>query len=281
MSRGRRRARHRQDRARRDVPRRAPAERAPGARRVLAGAHGGSVQRARGSRARRDRRERRRVVRRHGAAHRARGRRRRAAPTRRTRWSRASPRSPRTSSASSRRGDDEDAHYRKKLLVSGVRHLVAAIALEQPLVVVIDGLQWADKPTLDLVAELLKHADPLPVLACSSRAPTIASRRSSRAWCASSCTGSRARSRFAWSRRGSACSDGVRQVCAELVPRVGGNPFFLLEMVDALLERGVLEIRDDALVRPHGAATSTRWACPRRSSSSSPTASTSCPGRST
>jgi tetratricopeptide (TPR) repeat protein len=38
--------------------------------------------------------------------------------------------------------------------------------------------------------------------------------------------------------------DGVRQVCAELVSRVAGNPFFLLEMVDALLERGSLEIRE-------------------------------------
>src|SRR4029078_10560682 len=48
--------------------------------------------------------------------------------------------------------------------------------------------------------------------------------------------------------------EGVRPVCAELMPRVGGNPFYLLEMIDALLERGVLEIRDDTLVRPHGAA---------------------------
>ena len=38
---------------------------------------------------------------------------------------------------------------------------------------------------------------------------------------------------------------GVRHVCADLLPRVGGNPFFLLEMVDALLERGTLEIREE------------------------------------
>jgi predicted ATPase len=39
-------------------------------------------------------------------------------------------------------------------------------------------------------------------------------------------------------------SEGVQQVCSELVPRAAGNPFFLLEMVDALLERGMLEIRE-------------------------------------
>ena len=38
--------------------------------------------------------------------------------------------------------------------------------------------------------------------------------------------------------------EGVRQVCADLMPKVAGNPFFLLEMVDALLERGALELRE-------------------------------------
>jgi tetratricopeptide (TPR) repeat protein len=38
--------------------------------------------------------------------------------------------------------------------------------------------------------------------------------------------------------------EGVAAVCAELLPRVAGNPFFLLEMIDALLERGTLEIVD-------------------------------------
>src|SRR5690606_27958362 len=40
------------------------------------------------------------------------------------------------------------------------------------------------------------------------------------------------------------CREGVRAVCADLLPRAAGNPFFLLEMVDALLERGIFEIRE-------------------------------------
>jgi hypothetical protein len=80
--------------------------------------------------------------------------------------------------------------------------------------------------------------------------------------------------------------EGVAAVCAELVPRVAGNPFFLLEMVDALLERGTLEIVE----RPDGGATSSSATsaaidaarrCRRRSSSSSAIASASCPRRST
>jgi serine/threonine protein kinase/tetratricopeptide (TPR) repeat protein len=150
-------------------------------------------------------------------------------------------------------GEDEDAHYRKKVLVSGVRHLVAAIALDQPLVLVIEGLQWADKPTLDLVAELMKTPDPLPVLLVLVTRPDdrVAPLLEGKVRIELHALSSEEQIRLVEARL--SVRDGVRQVCAELMPRVGGNPFYLLEMIDALLERGVLEIRDDTLVRPHGA----------------------------
>jgi eukaryotic-like serine/threonine-protein kinase len=149
--------------------------------------------------------------------------------------------------------DDEDAHYRKKLLVSGVRHLVAAIALEQPLVLAVEGLQWADKPTLDLLAELLKVPDPLPVLCVLVTRPEerIAQLLEGKVRIELQPLSSEEQIRLVETRL--SVREGVRQVCAELMPRVGGNPFYLLEMIDALLERGVLEIREDAIVRPHGA----------------------------
>jgi eukaryotic-like serine/threonine-protein kinase len=150
-------------------------------------------------------------------------------------------------------GEDEDAHYRKKVLVSGVRHLVAAIALDQPLVLVIEGLQWADKPTLDLVAELLRTPDPLPVLLVLVTRPDdrVSPLLEGKVRIELHALSSEEQIRLVEARL--SVRDGVRQVCAELMPRVGGNPFYLLEMIDALLERGVLEIRDDTLLRPHGA----------------------------
>jgi serine/threonine protein kinase/tetratricopeptide (TPR) repeat protein len=148
--------------------------------------------------------------------------------------------------------DDEDAHYRKKVLVTGVRHLVAALALEQPLVFVIDGLQWADKPTLDLLAELLKQPDPLPVLVILVTRPDdrVANLLEGKVRIELHGLSSEEQIRLVETRLN--VKEGVRQVCAELMPRVGGNPFYLLEMVDALLERGVLEIREDKLVREGG-----------------------------
>ncbi len=149
-------------------------------------------------------------------------------------------------------GEDEDAHYRKKLLVSGLRHLIAAIAVEQPVVFLIEGLQWADKPTLDIIAELLKQQDPLPVLAVLVTRPDdrVAHLLEGKVRIELHGLSSEEQIRLVEARLN--VRDGVRQVCAELMPRVGGNPFYLLEMIDALLERGVLEIREDALVREGG-----------------------------
>jgi eukaryotic-like serine/threonine-protein kinase len=149
-------------------------------------------------------------------------------------------------------GEDDDAHHRKKVLVSGVRHLVATLALEQPLVLVVEGLQWADKPTLDLVAELLKTPDRFPVLLLLVTRPDdrVASLLEGKVRVDLHALSSEEQIRLVETRL--SVREGVRQVCAELMPRVGGNPFYLLEMIDALLERGILEIRDDTLVRPHG-----------------------------
>ena len=149
-------------------------------------------------------------------------------------------------------GDDEDAHFRKKLLVSGVRHLVAALALEQPLVIVIEGLQWADKPSLELLTELLKQGDPLPVLCVLVTRPDERVQHLLEGKVRIELQGLSTEEQIRLVEARLNVKEGARQICAELMPRVGGNPFYLLEMIDALLERGVLEIRDDALVREGG-----------------------------
>jgi serine/threonine protein kinase/predicted ATPase len=143
-----------------------------------------------------------------------------------------------------RGGGDEDAHTRKKGIDSAIRNLVAAVALQQPLVLVIDGLHWADKASLETLAELVHAADPVPVLVL------LLLRPDERA--APALTGAvridlkgltpEEQVRLVQARLG--VTEGADQVCADLLPKVGDNPFFLLEMIDALLERGALEIRE-------------------------------------
>lgn len=142
-------------------------------------------------------------------------------------------------------GDDEDPAYRRRLVGSGLRSLLAAIALAQPLVIVVEGLQWADRQSLEVFGDILRAPDPLPILL------VLVSRPDER--CAAILEGvvrvelqglsAEEQVRLVETRLG--VREGVRQVCADLLPKVGGNPFFLLEMVDALLERGALEIREE------------------------------------
>ncbi len=150
-----------------------------------------------------------------------------------------------------RGGDDDDAHYRKKLVVNGVRMLLAALALEQPLVLVIDGLQWADKASLELFGELTKlRRDPLPILLVLVTRPDERIAAVLEGQVRIELRGLTPDEQVRLVENRFAVRSGAREVCAELVPRVGGNPFFLLEMIDALIERGAIEQKEDALVRP-------------------------------
>jgi serine/threonine protein kinase/tetratricopeptide (TPR) repeat protein len=141
-------------------------------------------------------------------------------------------------------GDDEDATFRRRVVMSGVRNLFAALALTQPLVVVFEGMQWADKQSLEMLVEILKQPDPLPILLVfvTRQEDRVAPLLDGVMRIELRGLSTDEQVRLVETRLG--VREGVRQVCADLMPRVAGNPFFLLEMVDALLERGSLEIRE-------------------------------------
>jgi serine/threonine protein kinase/tetratricopeptide (TPR) repeat protein len=142
------------------------------------------------------------------------------------------------------RDGDEDAHTRKKTIVAGTRNLLGALALSRPLLVLVEGLHWGDKPSLEVLGELVTTSDPLPIFVVFVTRPeerirhmiTEASRIELHGLAPDE------QVRLVQMRLG--VRDGAGDVCQALLPKVGGNPFFLLEMVDALLERGALEIRD-------------------------------------
>lgn len=139
-------------------------------------------------------------------------------------------------------GDDEADGDRRELIVAGVRQLFGAMARTQPLVVVIDSLQWADRPSLELLQELLRRADAAPVLLLLVTRPDdrVAPFLANLVQIELRGLSPEEQMRLVEARLG--VREGVATVCGELVPKVAGNPFFLLEMIDALLERGTLEI---------------------------------------
>jgi len=141
-------------------------------------------------------------------------------------------------------GGDEDAHARKKNILSGVRNLLAAIALAQPLVVVVEGMHWGDKASLDLLSEIVHGSDPLPILVLLVTRPEDRVLYVLEGLMRIELRGLTPQEQVRLVEARLGVRDGAKQVCADLLPKVAGNPFFLLEMVDALLERGALEIRE-------------------------------------
>jgi len=138
--------------------------------------------------------------------------------------------------------EEEGGHYRRDVLLIALRVLLGALALEQPLVIVVDGLSWADRASLELVHELLKRDEALPIVVL------LVTRTDERVMpfleglVRIELRGLSAEEQVRLVEARLGVREGVAIVCGELLPRVAGNPFFLLEMVDALLERGTLEI---------------------------------------
>ncbi len=140
--------------------------------------------------------------------------------------------------------DEADVARSRQLVALGLRRFFARAALEAPLVIALDGLQWADRPSLELVTQFLKRPEPLPILVLllARLDERITPQLEGLVRIELKGLSSEHQLRLLQSRFGAI--DGVRQVCADLLPRAGGNPFFLLEMVDALLERGRFEIHE-------------------------------------
>jgi tetratricopeptide (TPR) repeat protein len=138
--------------------------------------------------------------------------------------------------------EEDAANYRRDLIIAGLRHLLGSIALIQPLAVVIDGLQWADLASLELLRELLRRPAPLPILVLAVARPDDRIAPFLEGMVRIELRGLSAEEQVRLVEAHLGVREGVAPVCAELVPRVAGNPFFLLEMIDALLERGTLEV---------------------------------------
>ncbi|WP_437681002.1 serine/threonine-protein kinase [Sorangium sp. So ce131] len=139
--------------------------------------------------------------------------------------------------------EDDATTYGRDMVARGVKYLLGSLARHQPLVVVIDGLQWADRPSLELISDLLKRpSERLPILVLLLTRPEerVTPFIEGLVRIELRGLGAEEQMRLVEARLG--VREGVAAVCGELVPRVAGNPFFLLEMVDALLERGTLEI---------------------------------------
>lgn len=142
--------------------------------------------------------------------------------------------------------DEGDAAQNRRYLTTGLRAFVARQALDGPIVLIVDNLQWADRASLEALQELLRAVDPWPVLflLVTRSGERLVPFLEGLVKIELKELSIEQQVQLLKARVGATL--GVDDICAELSPRIGGNPFFLLEMVDALIERGTLELKETA-----------------------------------
>lgn len=154
-------------------------------------------------------------------------------------------------------------------LYEGAVQLLAALAAEHPLLVVLDDVQWCDKESVSLIRVLVERTESLPVLWCLALGTGLAERDANGVRLASALA---AQPNAAWLplaplsvddmralvvAAGADASDaGVRTFAARLHEATGGLPGYALEAVRVLRTAGLLP--DGAPGPEHGAGASWR-----------------------
>ncbi|MBN1611781.1 MAG: protein kinase [Polyangiaceae bacterium] len=140
--------------------------------------------------------------------------------------------------------DEADAVQNRLLITAGLRSLLSQAARQAAVVLVLEGAHWCDRPTLEVVSELRHVAVELPVLLIVVSRPDDRVVPFTDGMVRMELRGLSSDDQIRLLQTRLGATHGVEQACADVLPRVAGNPFVLLEMVDALLERGALELRE-------------------------------------
>ncbi len=139
----------------------------------------------------------------------------------------------------------------------GVRRLLEELARHQPLVVLIDDVHWAEPALLDLLDHLLGAAEDAPILVVATARPEFTDEHP--AWPAAG-----APVRIALEPLGEEAAAAVvanlagapvpPDVARRVVATAEGNPLFVEQLVETLIETGALRLEDGRWVRADEAA---------------------------
>lgn len=140
--------------------------------------------------------------------------------------------------------DEAEVVHQRHQIIVGLEQFVHRAAATEPLVIVLDAMQWCDQMSLECITSLLHNELPLPVLVLLVTRPAERLSKYIEGMLRVELGGLPPESQVRLLQVRLGVGPGVERVCADVLPRAAGNPYFLLEMVDALLERGILEIQE-------------------------------------
>jgi len=140
------------------------------------------------------------------------------------------------------RVEDGEARVEPAVIARSVELLLAAMAQKQPVFLWVDALEFCDGSSLELLRNLMQRSYPVPCFVLLSSRPEetlepvllgVPELRLEELPEADA---------RALVQKGFDDAEVPEEVMEAVVERAGGNPFFLLELVEALLERGVVAV---------------------------------------
>ena len=140
--------------------------------------------------------------------------------------------------------NEHDAEERRQV----IRHLVLRfeqqLSPERPLILICEDVHWADQESQDLFTSLLKRPSPRPILGILTARPEARGVRGARELGVEIVNLDElpvdARRQLVIDRF--IPGQDVTELVDQIVGRAGGNPFFIREILDALIERGVVVV---------------------------------------
>lgn len=139
--------------------------------------------------------------------------------------------------------DEIDAEERATRILQALRRIEERLAKDQPVVVIVEDVHWADSQSWDVFLRLINEPAQRTVLGLATARPDerilhAATEAESIMTLVLDELGPEDRIRLVAQRF--APGEDVRALSEEIVAKAGGNPFYILELIDSLVERGTV-----------------------------------------
>jgi serine/threonine protein kinase/predicted ATPase len=139
-------------------------------------------------------------------------------------------------------GPDMDADERRERIKKVMIRIERSFSADRPLVIVTEDAHWADDQSMELFREMLSVKASRPLLAIFTARPDKRVHDLARA-----SRGEVIRleeldgpARLELILRRFAPDDSIRELARHILARTGGNPLFISEMIDSLVDRGIV-----------------------------------------